>query len=763
MKTSVLIAVFITALGYWLLGISAGFFAIPPGYASPIWPASGFAFFMLLRHGAWNVFGIFCASFALNLKFSGASLFVYSDAWPLAASIAFGASLQGLVAQLSVLRFTRYPKLSTQFEDTLLVGLLGGPLACTLSPSIGVASLYLSGILPAQELAINWANWWVGDTIGVLVFCPIIIAISLGITWLKHSKLATFFSIYLFSIIIASALFVQVRASEAQKIEALFQQKVATLHRSIAKQLNSVQHTSLSLAALIQTFPDIDFEHFFSYTSNAFKDDKGTQAQSWIPIVSAAQRARFERDLTRYHNQELHFYEMSETGEKIPAKKRDVYYPVYFIEPIHGNEKAVGFDLGSNPSRLTAIQQAIQSKTPVATEPIELVQEKDKQNAILLITPVFDRQHTLLGFVSSVYRANDIIDAALEGLEQEGISVTIVDTTETAKSFPFYSANAHSLPSNENASQIKKVITFAHRRWTASYTVTNEFLRNHQTGNAWIILVAGFLIATLFGLFILVVMGRSAQIEKEVKEKTHALNEALKKAESASAVKTAFLANVSHELRTPLNSIIGFSTRILKSHKDELSNRVQDALEIVQRNGQHLLALINDILDISKVEAGRMELQKAPCDLAMLCDEALKALSPQAEAKSLQLTRGQLPVNTIHADEKRLRQILINLLSNAIKFTHKGSVSMVFSLATQDSVAGINIAIEDTGKGIPEAEQGKLFKRFEQLGNSFQAGEMSTGLGLALTQELVSLHQGKITINSTPDIGSTFTVWLPLS
>jgi signal transduction histidine kinase len=218
---------------------------------------------------------------------------------------------------------------------------------------------------------------------------------------------------------------------------------------------------------------------------------------------------------------------------------------------------------------------------------------------------------------------------------------------------------------------------------------------------------------------------------------------------------------MSHELRTPLNSIIGFTVRSHKTLEDTEHERVLDSLKIVESNGKHLLSLINDMLDLSKIEAGKLSIEKHPVDVIGLVDEAISTLATQAEAKGLKLSRGDVPLNPIMADRKRLLQVIVNLMGNAIKFTDEGGVHVDFEPQPRHGRNGLLITVRDTGKGIAEADLDKLFRRFEQLGEDMSVQNIGTGLGLALVQELVELHGGEVGVTSEEGDGSTFWFWLP--
>jgi len=228
-------------------------------------------------------------------------------------------------------------------------------------------------------------------------------------------------------------------------------------------------------------------------------------------------------------------------------------------------------------------------------------------------------------------------------------------------------------------------------------------------------------------------------------------------AEAASRSKADFLANMSHELRTPLNSIIGF-TRLLTESRD-LSPEDQRRVALAHGAGQALHAVIDNVLDFSKLEAAALELHKAPFDPSELLRQTVAMLEPQAAAKDLRLRTmidAQAPVQVV-GDAGRVRQVLLNLLSNAVKFTSKGGVTASLSCVTLDPIAPrLRIEIADTGSGIPEAKQTGLFNRFVQAGSSVSAHYGGTGLGLAISRQLIGLMGGEIGVDSVVGRGSTF-------
>jgi signal transduction histidine kinase len=246
---------------------------------------------------------------------------------------------------------------------------------------------------------------------------------------------------------------------------------------------------------------------------------------------------------------------------------------------------------------------------------------------------------------------------------------------------------------------------------------------------------------------------QNARLFHEIEEKSREL-------ELASRHKSQFLANMSHELRTPLNAILGYSELILDDIYGAVPEKARAALERVQSNGKHLLGLINDVLDLAKIEAGRLTLSLADYSLNEVVASVAASMEAMAAEKQLAFKLDVAPGLPVgRGDEQRVTQVLLNLVSNAIKFTDAGEVEIRACLSN----GAFRVSVSDTGPGISAADQAKLFQDFQQADSSSTRKKGGTGLGLAISKRFIDLHGGRIWVDSAPGRGSTFSFELPVA
>ncbi|MBB3167480.1 CHASE domain-containing protein [Simiduia aestuariiviva] len=773
-----LLYVLLAAGAYYIAGRLGLMLAIPPGFASAIWPAAGIALacVMLLPRTA-ALLGIALGSFCLNLGVISNGFTALS--WgllPLPAMICVGAATQAGVAHWLYRRFLGEVFCIDTPRNIGYFLLLVSPLGCVIGASFGSSALLANGLINAGNLPFTWFTWWAGDTIGTMLFAPLLLTL---LSQDKNLSTARRFSIALPTISIFMAIvLVFMWSAENRKLQIEQQLKLesADIFQAAEERLGVAQNLLKAYEAVIIGSESISADRFNAASSILLAEDDLITAVGWIPVLSNSDRPEFERQMQQQLGDAFRLTEIGSGGELVTAEQRSRYYPVQYIYPQQGNERAVGLNLGANASRLRALENAHALRRPVATQPLQLVQATETSMSVILYRPIYHHVASqtananttlytptrLLGFISGVFTFNRLFTDLIDKAKVKNFNFSLMDVTDRNQSIDLINNKA---TASRGYSSIVYTAKFGERTLAFTFSPDENFALISKDWSSWNILTFGFLLAALIQGFILLITGHTASVQEEVKLKTSELQKAKEQAEFANKAKTNFLANMSHELRTPLHAVTGLISLCMKTTTTPEQTHY---LTKAKTAASALMDLINQTLDYSKIESGQFALDKHPFNLRESLKRIHAIFSTEAQAKNIDFIFDlpeRAPERFI-GDGLRVEQILLNICGNAIKFTSRGQVKLSLSISDLDqtgSTADLTFTVQDTGIGIDKAEIHTLFNAFHQADVSTTRKFGGTGLGLSICKKLAESMGGSIEIESELCVGTQVTVRLTLA
>ena len=547
----------------------------------------------------------------------------------------------------------------------------------------------------------------------------------------------------------------------AKRAEQVTREQVENLQVTVLRSLE-VLH---SIAALHTASGGIGRAPFTQFVRQALRRQPELLALSWNPRVAGTARASVEAEAVAAGFPEFRFRERTADGGFVTAGRRDEYVPVLFIEPLERNALALGYDLDSDPHRRASLETARDTGLPVATAPLHLAQEASAGPGLLVLQPVYQgtppeslegRRRQLAGYAVAVFRVGDLVGHVFEALHHRGIEASLHDQARDGERL--FGTRTLGASSADDASETS--LEVAGRRWSVVFAPNDSFITTQSHLQSRVALLGGIAATLLVAAYLAGSWHRTAQVaaaNEALQEEIQIRQRAQAAAAAANAAKSDFLASMSHEIRTPLNAILGYSQLIRRDPR--LTPEQQDSIRGIIASGHHLLGLLNEILDLSKIEAGRMELNPVEFDLLALGRDLSATFLPLCATKGIRFRidpdgGGRIQVR---GDEGKLRQVLINLVGNAVKFTDRGNVYLGMRRGP-DRLWEFEVI--DTGLGIPDSEQADIFRPFHQGSGARNHG--GTGLGLAIAERQVELLGGQLRVDSARGAGSRFHFSIPL-
>lgn len=785
-----LLIVALVAAGYWGAARLAVMLTLPPGYATAVWPSAGIGLAAALIWGWRGLLGVALGAMAWNsarlLDWTSANdaLVVLAPA----LGITIGALLQAGIGAWLIHKAVGRPVTLLQDKQVVRFMALGGPVSCLIGATTSVGTLALSDSLANDHILFSWFAWWVGDCIGVLTTAPLVLLFfgkPAGV-W-RHRRLSVgapmvvTFSIAVFA-------FMAYSRSEIHQEYVRLERRADAISTALRSRLQNASNLVRACEAFYRGSNEVTMGEFRTFARVLLHESSGIRALSQVERISDNERDAFEAGMRKLGDgySDFAIRDVVDNTSLAIAPRRPVYSVITAIEPLEQNREALGIDIHSRGQSLETMHRAVETGAVAISGPVALVQDDAKQPGVVLYLPRFapgapletaaQRHAALVALNGAVVLLADLVNSSTTRFDLQEITLQLFDVTDPSQPQPLYIDSR--TPSTLESETVENSISVGGRVWQLRVSRLEGYALSHQSLQSWIVLAGGLMLTSLLGGSLLIVTGRATLIRSLVEERTRELSltnarlaheqaasvqmmQQLKAsrdaAEEADRTKTAFLANMTHEIRTPMTAILGYTDLLLDP---QLSIDARSHYgEVIRRNGEHLLDIVNDILDVSKIEAGKIALESIPCSLAEIARDVQTMMHSRAQQKGIHLVVecvGEVG-RPIQTDPVRVRQILINLVSNAIKFTERGSVTVHLERRAHF----VEVSVCDTGIGMSSDQIEKIFEPFTQGDSSMTRRFGGTGLGLAISRQLSRLLGGDLTVQSELGKGSRFRLMLP--
>ncbi|MBQ5941495.1 EAL domain-containing protein [Massilia sp. AB1] len=535
-------AIVMLAAEYYLLGWLALLSAVPPSYAASVWPSAGIALVGLLHFGyrAWP--GVALGSFLLSLQVTFGTTGDLVPAALTAAGIAAGATVQALAGAALVRRCSLGGEAAGVGRIAAMLA-LGGPFACLIGASAGIATLWATGVLARGDAGFNWFTWWVADAIGVLIGLPLYLlwtADPRSITP-RSRMLATLPMLVLLAVI--SLLFTRTSALEREQAQAEFSRRSELIANNLEQKLTEYTEALHAVAGFLTlSEAPLDRDSFRRLVGDLLRRHPNLHAISWVPRITAAQRPDYEASMRMQGYAPAGIRVLGPQGALVLADWRAEYTPVTFMEPVRNS--VLGFDLSSDPARLAALQQARDSGRATASVSIGLVDLASERSGVLILAPAYlageplatveERRAALRGYVCAALRVEQMLSGLLRGIDLTGIRIRLTDRgtpggrllVETPRPSAGASSSGYTELAAERVGMVHRVtMGVGGRPWEFTFTLDSNNPLPYRSPMAWSARVVALMFTGLLSTFLLVMVGRTVTIERQVRERTAELRD----------------------------------------------------------------------------------------------------------------------------------------------------------------------------------------------------------------------------------------------
>ncbi len=857
------------ALAYVVLGRLGLLLAIPPGYATAIFPPAGLALHQVLRRGLRAAPGILIGSYLLNLGIAWNG--PLGHGWKvhaLAGMLATASTLQALLGAHLVRRVSPEPLRLNTPRDLMAVLGMGGLVGCLFAASTATAALWGMGILSTQAIPYAWWTWWVGDALGVAFFIPTLeMVFSTERLW-RDRRLTVGLPLAL-SLVAVVLVFVRVSHSEENALRQNLRLRAERVRNELVASLQARQELLQALRGLHRALPSLRPETFRTFVDPYLGRHPDLHSVDWVPKVPGAERKAFEARMSVMLGEPFEIKDFKESQPPVRAADRDEYWPLAFIHPMAPNRMARGLDLKQRPFQGPHMVHSRDEGAPELVVLERLAQDPIARPAMVLTLPVFtgerpptqvERAKALEGFVSVLLYAEPILSEAADRAQCPDVNLTLlVDRIDGQR---LVAARTAPVPAQTDWVEELPLELFG-ATTVLQARPTTAFLLTRQGWQVFLVLAGGLGFTGMLGALLLLISGQVTEAKglAEVRGRALATVEArarvildhavepiitlkptgqiegangaaqrllgwdldalrdrpiselvpgllshlratggtgsireavafpregepiplevglnavaveggtiftaflrdLRDRRKLERIKNELIAVVSHELRTPLTSIRGTLGLLEGGLGGELPEKARELVRIAHQNARHLGTLVDDILDLEKLEHGKLRLDLKLQRLAPLLEKSLELSQGFASKLGVALERSGpfLPEAQARVDGGRLVQVLSNLISNAVKHSPQGTC---VKLSLRPAERAWRIEVRDQGPGVAEGFGDLLFEKFTQADSSEIRKIPGTGLGLSISRALIEGMGGAIGFLNEPTGGATFYVELP--
>ncbi len=766
------------AMLYFSTGTVGLSLASPPGYATAVWPPSGIALGGVLLLGNRILPGILIGSMIANLMVTikGSGLGLLDVAWLPPAFIAVGAVMQAAAGRWLVRQFAPLPESLESPGATLRLLALGGLVSTLVNATWSITLLYRLGIIAPGRAFQNWFTWWLGDSIGVFIFTPLVLAWALRAPWFQRARALVVTLVLTCSFGLSALAFTLVSRLEAEDRVSRFQAASDRLVAALDSQLADYSDMALQVRSLYLSSQFVDRQEFRDFVAAWITRHPEVRSLNWAPRVMLTDRPAFEARLAQETGQPGGILDRTPRGAPAAAASRAEYFPLTYVEPFAPNRGALGYDLLVDPERRQTLENAARLGVPRLTPPLQLFQSNaGPQPAFVLYTPVY--QHgkppaweNLLGFLSVVLEPESVLEGFSRAHLPPGYRLVVIDTG-SGKTLSGAMPSAH-LRATARAMRLHLASETAvgGRSWRIEIWPDPDSISGYESWMTWAVLTTGLICTAVLVILALLIAGRLHRLEngrRTAETRLEALQTRLdrlkKQARTEQRMFGRLLADIDRELRPPLNAMMGYAA--LASEQGAQPRQEQWAVRILH-SGKQLAILLDDLCDLSCIKEDCLTLETHPFRLEDLLDSLMQNAGPRAAALGIRLRLEVAPdiPDRLGGDIRRLGRLYDLSVSLALAAT--SASLLIVRLERGDAAEGFlrldlllssdGLRPDMTGLTGPQetpavhADDSRLSQHLARnlataLGGKFQtfrAGSR-TGVSLALPCALAPLTSGE--------------------